>query len=296
MERNKVAKAWQLGRSRWPRSAAAYGIGLLATAIAACGSAAGPTSTPTPGAVLHRTLSVSGLERSYRLFRPSLEGGAKVSLVIVLHDHGESGDDIADRTGYDQQASKNRFIVVYPNGIGGSWNAGTCCSPATDQGVDDVKFIHLLIDQVASQQPVDISRVFVTGFSNGAAMTYRLACELADQIRAIGSVSGGILVDSCQPAVPISVLEIHGSKDYAFPLEGSTLPPTIPPLATEMQQWVTSNGCTASPDVAGDAAVRISTWDSCRNQTVVKLELVEGGSHVWFARATTDTWQFFNGR
>lgn len=155
-----------------------------------------------------QNLSVDGVQRSFRLFRPSLGGGAKAALVIVLHDLGATGDDIADRTRYDEPAEKSRFTVAYPDGVNGSWTAGRCCDPAKAKGVDDVKFIGLLIDRVVSQQPIDSSRVFVTGFSSGAAMTYRLACELADRIRAVTSVSGAMLVDSCHPARPVSLQEI----------------------------------------------------------------------------------------
>ncbi|TMF46396.1 MAG: hypothetical protein E6I24_08390 [Chloroflexi bacterium] len=146
-------------------------------AIVSCGSPASQAPTPTPGKVLRGALTVDGVERSYRLFRPSLAAGMKVPLVIVLHEYGTTGEDMSALSLYDQQATKSQFITVYPDGIGGSWNAGACCTPATTRGIDDVKFIGLLIDRVASQEPIDASRVFVVGFSNGAAMTYRLACR-----------------------------------------------------------------------------------------------------------------------
>jgi polyhydroxybutyrate depolymerase len=267
---------------------------LLTMMMASCGPAAGSSSVVAPSAELHQTISVDGLQRTYTLFRPAPPSGAKVPLVIALHELGATGDDMAGTSGYDKQALKSHFIMAYPDGVEGSWNAGNCCGPAKDRGIDDVKFMRLLIDQVVSQQPVDRSRIFVTGFSNGAAMTYRLACELSDRIRAIASVSGAMGIDSCHPVRPVSVLEIHGSKDYAFPVEGTTSGIPVPALAAEMQQWAGLDGCGATPTEGGSAAVKISTWQSCGSHAVVKLELLDGGSHIWFARATSETWQFFS--
>jgi polyhydroxybutyrate depolymerase len=274
-------------------------VSVLTIAMSSCGLSGSPAASVAPSAVLHGTLSVDGLQRSYRLFRPSLVAGARVALVIVLHDLGATGDDIAERTRYDDQAGKSRFVAVYPDGVDGSWNAGRCCDPAKKQAVDDVKFISLLIDQIVRRQPIDSSRVFVTGFSNGAAMTYRLACELSDRIKAVTSVSGAMIVDNCRPARPVSLQEIHGTKDQAFPYEGCTGGLAIanafcPSVNDEIQQWVMIDGCTGAPTLGGSGIHKTSTWSGCRSKTMVRVDAVEGGPHTWFANATSASWQFFS--
>ena len=270
-------------------------VSVLTMAVASCGSPGSQALTASPGKVLHSALPVDGLQRSYRLFRPSLAAGVKVPVVIVLHDYGTKGDDVSALTLYDDQATKGRFIVVYPDGIRGSWNAGACCAPATTSGIDDVKFIGLLIDRVTNQEPIDASRVFVAGFSNGAAMTYRLACELAERIRGVTSVSGGMLVESCRPARPISLLEIHASNDRVFPVEGGDVGGvTVQSLATEIQQWVKIDGCTGSPVLGGTGSHKTSTWNTCASKSVVKLDIVEGEGHNWITGATSESWQFFS--
>jgi polyhydroxybutyrate depolymerase len=224
-----------------------------------------------------------------------LAAGVKVPLVIVLHDYGTTGDDMSALTISDEQATKGRFIVVYPEGVKGSWNAGACCAPATTSGIDDVKFIGLLIDRMTKQEPIDAARVFVVGFSNGAAMADRLACELAERIRAVTSVSGGMLVDSCRAASPVSLMEIHASNDRVFPIEGGDVGNvTVQSLATEIQQWVEIDGCTGSPVLGGTGVHKTSTWNTCANKSVVKLDIVEGEGHNWITNATGESWQFFS--
>lgn len=277
------------------RCALASLLCVFTLAIVSCGSPASQAPTPTPGKVLRGALTVDGVERSYRLFRPSLAAGMKVPLVIVLHEYGTTGEDMSALSLYDQQATKSQFITVYPDGIGGSWNAGACCTPATTRGIDDVKFVGLLIERVASQEPIDASRVFVVGFSNGAAMTYRLACELAERIRAVTSVSGGMLLENCRPARPVSIQEIHGTKDTIFPIQGGAVGNVNTlSLASEIQQWVTLDGCTGNPIPGGSGVHKTSTWNTCRNKAVVKLDTIEGEGHSWFADATSSSWQFFS--
>ncbi len=47
-----------------------------------------------------------------------------------------------------------------------------------------------MIDILIEKYKVDESRIFVTGWSNGGYMTYRLACELSDKIAGGASFVG----------------------------------------------------------------------------------------------------------
>lgn len=62
----------------------------------------------------------------------------------------------------------------------GTWNAGSCCADALRENVDDVGFVSALIGRLVKERAVDPARVYATGMSNGAQLSYRLACELAD--------------------------------------------------------------------------------------------------------------------
>ena len=83
-------------------------------------------------------------------------------------------------------ADREHFIAVYPNGTGRGrflvWNAGTCCGRAPLQGIDDVGFVRAMIDDLAKRTPIDRTRIYATGLSNGAMMTYRIAAEAPDLV------------------------------------------------------------------------------------------------------------------
>ena len=65
-----------------------------------------------------------------------------------------------------------------------SWNAGGCCGYAVEKNIDDVGYIREVIDIIVKKYKVDENRVYVTGWSDGGYMSFRLACELSDKIRA----------------------------------------------------------------------------------------------------------------
>src|SRR5205807_4068995 len=138
--------------------------------------------------------------------------GQALPLVIAMHGYTQGAVELEAMTQLDAAAAKEAFAVIYPQGIGSSWNAGSCCGVAQSQRIDDVEFMRQVIDKLVSEGDVDPKRVFATGFSNGGMMAHRLAGDLADKLAAVASVSGS-LVTPCRPSRPVSALEIHGIDD-----------------------------------------------------------------------------------
>ena len=107
---------------------------------------------------------------------------------------------------------------MFPNGysrFGGilaTWNAGSCCGGAVRNNIDDVGFIREVIARMERQASVDPGRIFATGMSNGAMMSWRLACELSE-IRAIAPVAGTDNTPACKPSRPVPVIEFHALDD-----------------------------------------------------------------------------------
>ena len=111
-------------------------------------------------------------------------------LLISLH----GGDDYADYnmsyTGFRALADERDFIPIFPQGTvaeekgSTGWFTGTCDSSS----VCDLGFIDSVIDFMGENLNVDLNRVYATGFSNGAFMTYSLGCNLSAKIAAIAAV------------------------------------------------------------------------------------------------------------
>ncbi len=249
------------------------------------------------GTITQSTVSTAdGRTRRYRLYVPSsLVPGQPAPLLVALHGGLGWGEQFAANSGFDGLAESNRFIVVYPDGTNAqagsnrllTWNGGFCCGPAAERNVDDVGFIARLIDVVSQSAPVDASRVFASGHSNGAILAYRLACELGDRISAIG-VQAGAVGQGCSPARPVSVFHLHGLADANIPIDGgrgSGVSGVVFPSPREAPLvFVSSDRCGGGPVEQVDPTnpdVVARTWGGCAESRTVRFVTVAGASHAW---------------
>jgi polyhydroxybutyrate depolymerase len=262
-------------------------------------------STPSSRAVTQSITTSDGRTRTFHLYVPrSLPRHEAVPLLVALHGGFGSGTQFETNSGFDQLAAAHHFIVVYPDGTpirpsgpladARVWNGGRCCGPAVVEQVDDVGFVSQLIDLIAQHHDIDPARVYAAGHSNGAIMSYRLACELSDKIVAIGVQAGSLEVEPCQPTHPVSVLHIHGTADRNIPIDGGRgdgiAGIAFQPPRAATATFARADGCAAnrattkSPD---NADVSIETWQPCRDGTRVEFVSVAGASHAWMGRAST---------
>jgi polyhydroxybutyrate depolymerase len=279
-----------------------------------------PVSTPSPGTIEHGSFTVNGTLRLYRVFVPkSLDPNQPAPLVVLLHGCDGmrgSGDEVAADTHFDEEASAGRFVAVYPDGqisdnsvLGRMrcWNAGSCCIDNVNTPVaDDVAFVSQVLDRVTTDLPIDKTRIFIAGVSAGGFMAYRLACELSGRIAGMASVAGAMLVDSCHPARPVSILEMHGTDDSNVPYDGGAVfnGAASPSVAAVMQSWATLDGCAGNPTQSQSGITKTSAWKGCKGGKVVRLDTVVGGHHTWFGstidpvpgepNANATIWSFFS--
>jgi len=206
--------------------------------------------------------------------------------------------------GFDKLSDKEGFVVVYPDGIGKNWNDGRSGEEtgyrAHKENIDDVGFISALIDALIKKLDIDPKRVYVTGMSNGAIMSYRLACELTGKIASVAAVAGNIpqnLYPSCSPSRPISVLAINNVNDPLLPWAGKDItgPFGLKKLgkvlstAETIRFWVNHNNCSLSPvithepdkDPKDGTRIRKEVYRNGKNETEVILYAIEGGGHTW---------------
>jgi polyhydroxybutyrate depolymerase len=242
-------------------------------------------------------------------------------VVIALHGGGGNAEGMAQTSGLTAKADEERFIVIYPNGTGRlrnrllTWNSGNCCGYAQENNVDDVSFIRSLIGQVQEELNVDSRRIFVTGFSNGGMMSYRLACELSDTIAAIAPVAGAFNYEQCKPVQPVSLVAFHGTADEHVLYEGGEPrrrvdrnPRVDRSVAEAIRYWVKRNECANRARTERRGRVIIDDYAGCRDGTGVRLYKLEGQGHAWpggeawarwadkpatAVRATDAMWEFF---
>jgi polyhydroxybutyrate depolymerase len=259
----------------------------LALAVGGCGadtdqepgtaatSSAGPTQsaeTPAPGD--HQlAMDWDGMNRTYELHAPpGYQPGQKLPLVVAMHHRGGTAATMREMTLLDAKADTEGFLVAYPNGLDNSFNALICCGDN-----DDIGFIRSIVEHVTLVWGADADRVYATGISNGADMTFRLAVEAPGTFAAIAPVSGGFIGPRAQsepsfkPSKPVSVVSFLGSNDRSIRV-----------LEVGLASWYGKVGCTAGDTTWVDAGNTVNrTTASCTDQTEVVSYLINGMGHAW---------------
>jgi polyhydroxybutyrate depolymerase len=249
-------------------------------------------------------LRVGALERHYVVHVPR---SLKPRPAVVLHFHGGAAHAREQQkySRMDLVAAREGFLVVYPDGTGPlrdrflTWNGGSCCGSAAAYQVDDVAFVRALLDDLKARIAYDPARVYATGLSNGAMMSYRLAAELSDRIAAIAPVAGSMVLQRFAPPRPVPVMHIHSVDDgralyngglaAPFPLQLGDTRTLHPPVEERLAAWAKANACEAGPvsgeqrewkNPAGEThRATLLSWTGCKAQTL--LWRLSGAGHVW---------------
>jgi polyhydroxybutyrate depolymerase len=188
-------------------------------------------SVPEPddlsSSIVNGKIKVGKLQRSFLYYLPkNLPNNAPI--VIILHGSKGSGKQMREMTAYqfDILADHHKFITVYPDGYEGHWNG--CRKSAKDTAhqlnIDDTEFITTLIEFFKNNNNINKKRVFLTGFSNGGHMCFRLASEIPERITAIAPLVAHVPIQknsSCsKSSKSMSVLLCSGTEDPINPFEG----------------------------------------------------------------------------
>jgi len=223
---------------------------------------------------------------------PAYDGTTPLPLVFDVHGYTSFATEQLMRSKWDQMADKENFIVIDPDGINQSWNAGNCCGR---NDVDDVGFFREMVKQATADLCIDSKRVYVSGHSNGGAMTYRLACEAADIFAAASPVCGWMGIASCKPSRPIAMLEIRALDDGRVPYDGGGIATSA---ASDLSVWLGLDMCAGTPGALGQNGV--CTVDVSCDQGTQVAECHPHGDHDFFYATNPDdlrvpdtAWPFF---
>ena len=269
----------------------------LALCLAACTAAPdapfdGGTPRPDSGPT---ELTIGPTDRPARIALPAAHDGVTpLPLLVFLHGYTANAALNDGFLGISRAARTRGLYVVLPDGTidsGGDrfWNATDYCCNFDGSTVDDVAYLTGLVDTAIATVPVDETRVYFMGHSNGGFMSYRMACELSERIAAIAPLAGADFLDPtrCVPATPVSVLHWHGTLDDTIRYGGAAGHPGAQACA---ERWAGIAGCDptgttgaaldVSDRVAGDETVVTSWSTGCAPGVDVSLWRMEGESHL----------------
>jgi len=231
-------------------------------------------------------LKVAGVARTTTLHVPS-SGLSKPALVFVLHGLGGNGSGMQSSTQMDKVADREKFIVAYPDAVGGTWDyAGA---------KNDYAFLKAIIDSTVARYQVDRSRVYVSGFSQGGGMAVYAAFTDPDVYAAVAPVSS-VGSGAPVPKRPIPIFLTFGTKDLYTPAT----------FMASVATWVKFDSCAATPVVARPypatnpkSVVTRLTYGKCAQGTEIVVDSIQGGGHEWPNNTATkinnaeEVWSFF---
>ncbi|RYY92207.1 MAG: PHB depolymerase family esterase [Comamonadaceae bacterium] len=310
----------------------AYQRGLKALTKAAFGStrrvakqvsrevtrAAAKQRRPPPGAgdwITGMALGPGGA-RGYHLYRPAdltLRPSEKLPLLVMLHGCGQTGRDFAASTRMNRLATRERFLVLYPeqdrvHHPQGCWNWYETRSGKADR---EAATLMAALDQISVLYPVDRSRIAVAGLSAGAGMAALLATRYPNRFAAV-VVHSGVAPGAAQSTatalgamrgrrVPVMPATAVG-KALGAAAVGSTLPPMLvlhgdadtvvagSNAASTAAVWATATG--ARPGLERTLQrgrrhpMRVTDFKRA-GRTFVTLCQVQGLGHAWSGGAAS---------
>ncbi len=265
---------------------------------------------PSPGCSLSgrteltlakQTVVVGRSARWYLISTPPDSAGMRPRPVVLdFHGLGEGAQLESVTTQFDPLGKRDGFITAFPQGTGNpvAWNIGSD-SPANQ----DLTFVSKMIDQIEANQCVDETRIYATGYSDGAFMTSFLACAMSSRIAAFAPVSGVQLASPCASTRRVPILAFHGTADPILLFNGgigtavlghlfggkgpapsiSVPPPNLhgPGYPAAIAAWAKRDGCAPNPVETKISPHVIHRSFKCPPGTTVGFYIVLGGGHTW---------------
>ncbi len=295
----------------------------LLVSITACGqtvptstTTAGPTATSLPTETPAPTLQagesqqkvvVHGLDRTYLVhIPPGLDMVHPVPVVFLLHGYDNEVyfeiSDLEHMTGFNDIADKSGFVAVYPSGVSGVWNAGSCCGIAVENKVDEASFFRQILADLGKNFTVDTKRVYASGFSQGGMMAFRLACEMPDTFAAVAPVAGALVFSPCQPNQPVSIMQVHGKRDMSIPYTGGlggfmTGEYTFPAVEASLAEWAQLDGCASTATTDQQGVALHTVYPGCKGGSSVELYTIDVLGANWPSQYVLPVsqmiWDFF---
>jgi len=281
---------------------------LLAIAETLPAAAATMTTAPATRSTLREIpIRHDGVDRRYLLHVPAdLDAARPAPLVMMLHGAGGNSDHVARAYGWRELADREGFIAVFPEatrrdttGAAESamtnprlWNDGSGRGFAGRRKVDDIGYLAALLDDVARRCNVDADRVYCTGFSNGASMTFHVGVALSDRFAAIAPISGHLWLADPKPKSPRPMFFLTGDADPLNPLAGGDAPnpwggppQKKPAIQKSIDAWVTLLGLDPAKktSIRDDGKVRVVRYGDAGSREVV-FYVVKNLGHEWPGR------------
>ncbi len=230
VRKSSFARALQRAATSMTRSAFKAGAKAAGKAVARTVDAVAAQYRPPPGSgdwIAGQAMGPAGVRRFF-LFRPlGVRNDERLPLVVMLHGCGQTAAVFARSTRMNRLATRERFLVLYPeqdltHNPQGCWNWYDTRNYHADA---EAATLMAAIDQACLLYPVDRDAVAVAGLSAGASMAALLAVSYPQRFRAV-AMHAGVPPGSARSAAG-ALAAMHGRRIPAAVDEEDARPPLL---------------------------------------------------------------------
>lgn len=243
------------------------------------------------------TVQWGNYTRRYFVHRPQSTCASMPRMaVLTLHCYNCGTLGIARE--FAEKADYWNMLLIAPEGIESSFNAGVCCGIAQNNSIDDVGLIESIVKYELG--PGSRVPVFAAGLGNGGQLASYLAVKKPSFLRGIAPL-GGHIYD--WPALPPTAVFLHWAlRDSYVRFHGccqdSTMSRCCCGLSNRTQQckgteaifnsWLSTNGCREVHDVEGPGGATCHIGSDCVYPTKLCTYSDPAERDVWTLRVPED--------
>jgi polyhydroxybutyrate depolymerase len=222
------------------------------------------------------SMQVGLVTRSYRVFSPANAPLPKSApIIVVLSGVGASVSVESTRDRFLPYVIADKAELVYPVGIGESWNVGACCGIARRLKIDDVGFLEKLVAKV---DPGRGRPIYLVGYSNGGRMAYDLACTDPGLFDAMAIAKADPMPD-CVVTKPQNILVISALDDPFVPFKLGEKGKESPPATVQVGRLRTHLECRKTSVSVKYGGLILRSWSSCAHGKRLAWAVFKIGGH-----------------
>ena len=255
---------------------------------------------------INQTIDGNSVPRLVYIKTPqNLNSSLSYPIVFFFHGAGGSGQNFLQNNNLTELINSEEFIGIFPNGHsnngsnGGFWNLGS--EPTT---ANDIEYVDLIIDQLATSTLIDTSKAYAVGFSNGAGMVNLLG-KSTSYFNAIAPLFSQQIISlkDLTPNKAMSVFQVNGDVDGLIPLNGGVSSVGIFMSAQNSAlNWANYFNCntTATQEELNweNTVLSSFTYSNCDNSNEIKYLIALNTGHGFSDEQTervayTKIWEFF---
>jgi polyhydroxybutyrate depolymerase len=237
--------------------------------------------------LVHRYFEYKGYQRDFAYYLPTnYDSASQIPLVINLHGANGNAWNEINHTYFKEVADRENFILLMPQALLGTFNGETIYQWNAHYIFpwDDVSLLGFLIDYMYTQYHIDLSKVYISGMSNGGFMTFFAARGLQDRIAAIAPISGLISSNvfiNYSLNRPIPLCYMHGTADNIVKIN------SVPSADSILSFWAVNNNCIGPPQVSqlpdvsstDNSTVSLYQYNGYLPVSEIQYYKINGGGH-----------------